>query len=328
MSIIIIILPLCFGARWIPTDADSCRETIRLWHRQLVVFASAYSLTKRYRIFFVLLVHNGVAIMLLAITINKGIEIELVDDVVRAKLEAGELVQLCRDKAKSRLEAAGTDPAEIHASMDDLVQCVEAGVADTLAKANEEIAFQANVRKGMAAFMENYTCTDPDMNTTEPVREENWIGAKDNKKRFVKIMLDRPASKIHVIEDFISPEECVAMEEAAKPKLHRATVADGKGGSEYSESRKAMQAGIRVNWSKEASGDHIAILSRRVYDYANHVLGLNIEEHGQEDLMSIQYFGRGANDTSPDRYTPHCDGDCTGLPHKMGTRMATVVMYW
>jgi hypothetical protein len=66
-----------------------------------------------------------------------------------------------------------------------------------------------------------------------------------------------------------------------------------------------MQAGIRVHWEKEKNGDPIARLSRRVYDYTNYVLGLDIDEHGQEDLMSIQYFGRGANDTSPDRYTPH-----------------------
>mmetsp|Transcript_727 Transcript_727/g.1007 ORF Transcript_727/g.1007 Transcript_727/m.1007 type:complete len:178 (-) Transcript_727:741-1274(-) len=88
-----------------------------------------------------------------------------------------------------------------------------------------------------------------------------------------------------------------------------------------------MQAGITVDWAKEEEGDLIARLSRRVYDYTNNVLGLNIQEHGQEDLMSIQYFGRGLNDTAPDRYTPHCDGDCTGLPHKAGTRMATMVMY-
>merc|ERR1712146_495697 len=109
------------------------------------------------------------------------------------------------------------------------------------------------------------------------------------------------------------------MELAAKPKLHKATVADGKGGSHFSENRKAMQAGIKVHWDKEKSGDPIARLSRRVYDYVDHVLGLGIDEHGQEDLMSIQYFGRGVNDTAPDRYTPHCDGDCTGLPHKTGT---------
>jgi 2OG-Fe(II) oxygenase superfamily len=61
--------------------------------------------------------------------------------------------------------------------------------------------------------------------------------------------------------------------------------------------------------------------------YANHVLGLDIKENGQEDLMSIQYFGRGRNDTEPDRYTPHCDGDCTGDEFKSGSRMATMVMY-
>ena len=89
-----------------------------------------------------------------------------------------------------------------------------------------------------------------------------------------------------------------------------------------------MQAGITVNWSEESNGDAIARLSRRVYEYTENVLGLGINEHGQEDLMSIQYFGRGTNDTAPDRYTPHCDGDCTGLEHKTGTRMATMVMYW
>jgi hypothetical protein len=130
-----------------------------------------------------------------------------------------------------------------------------------------------------------------------------------------------------VIENFISDDECDAMEAAAQKSLHRATVADGKGGSRLSDNRKAMQAGIKVPWKDEASGNAIARLSRRVYDYTNHVLGLGIEEHGQEDLMSIQYFGRGKNDTEPDRYTPHCDGDCTGLPHKHGTRMATMVMY-
>lgn len=43
--------------------------------------------------------------------------------------------------------------------------------------------------------------------------------------------------------------------------------------------------------------------------------------------MSIQYSGRGVNDTEPDRYTPHCDGDCTGMDFKHGNRMATMVMY-
>lgn len=43
--------------------------------------------------------------------------------------------------------------------------------------------------------------------------------------------------------------------------------------------------------------------------------------------MSIQYFGRGPDDDKPDRYMPHCDGDCNGLDFKPGNRMATMVMY-
>jgi len=130
-----------------------------------------------------------------------------------------------------------------------------------------------------------------------------------------------------VIENFIREDECNAMEAAANDSLHHATVADGSGGSRLSPSRKAMQAGITVPWDKEKDDDPIARISRRVYDYNNHVLGLNIDHRGQEDLMSIQYFGRGFNDTEPDRYTPHCDGECTGNPHKTGTRVATMVMY-
>lgn len=257
-------------------------------------------------------------------TITKAFKLDFVDDQIKAKRAAGDLVQSCREKAKSQLEAAKGDGDKAMAAMDALVSCVEGQVAESLSKANEEIAFQENIRKGMGELMENYTCADETLDSSDPVRDETWR-PKNGKARTSHIMLDRPASKIHVVEEFIGEEECEAMELAAKPKLHKATVADGKGGSHFSENRKAMQAGIKVHWDKEKSGDPIARLSRRVYDYVDHVLGLGIDEHGQEDLMSIQYFGRGVNDTAPDRYTPHCDGDCTGLPHKTGTRMATMV---
>ena len=60
-----------------------------------------------------------------------------------------------------------------------------------------------------------------------------------------------------------------------------------------------------MDWEKEEAGDLIARLSRRVYDYTNHVLPMfEIEEAGQEDIMSIQYFGRGKEDEAPDRYRP------------------------
>jgi hypothetical protein len=183
------------------------------------------------------------------------------------------------------------------------------------------------VRETVAKEMENFTCSDPEFGSTPDYEQRYWKSEKDNVTRLVHVKLDRPASRIHVVENFAYPEECNAMEEKAQSKLRHATTADGKGGIQRSEHRKAMQAGITPTWSKEAEGDLIARLSRRVYDYVNFELGLDIEEHGQEPLMSIQYFGRGHNDTTPDRYSPHCDGSCEGHPHMSGSRMATMVIY-
>ena len=113
----------------------------------------------------------------------------------------------------------------------------------------------------------------------------------------------------------------------AQPKLHRGTVADGAGGHRLSEHRKAFQAGLTVPWDKEVAGDPVARVVRRLYDYTNHATGFNLSVVGQEDLMSIQYFGNGENDPTPDQYRPHCDGDCDGKIHKTGGRVATMVMY-
>jgi 2OG-Fe(II) oxygenase superfamily len=260
--------------------------------------------------------------------ITADFQTEFIDNKIKAELQASDLIKKCQASAKQKLVEAGTDTDKASAAVDELLACVEGGVATALERVNEEIAFQASVRKDIAATLENYTCVDDMLNSTADISTTTWLNSEsenDKEPYTVHVKHERPASKIHVIENFILDDECTAMEEQAASTLHHATVADGKGGSRLSDNRKAMQAGIKVPWDQP---DHpIARLSRRVYDYTNHVLGLGIDEHGQEDLMSIQYFGRGRNDTEPDRYTPHCDGDCTGQPHKSGTRMATMVMY-
>lgn len=260
--------------------------------------------------------------------ITPTFEVIFVDNKITAELQAADLIKMCQTQAKEKLVAAGTDTDKAAAAVDELLACVEGGVASALERVNEEIAFQASVRKEIAATLENYTCVDDTLNSTLDITSSTWLHgstAADQNSYTVHVKHERSASKIHLIENFIHADECAAMEEQAAATLHHATVADGKGGSRLSENRKAMQAGITVPWD---TPDHpIARLSRRVYDYANHVLDLHIDERGQEDLMSIQYFGRGRNDTEPDRYTPHCDGDCTGQVHKTGTRMATMVMY-
>jgi len=258
------------------------------------------------------------------VIIKDGIDIENTDAHAMAARSASALLSDCKSEAQSQL-ASSPDPSATATILDNLASCAQRGIALEIERANDEINFEAKVRKDLAEKVENYTCADESLNTTLAKRVEYWDD--DDRRREVHIMIDRPASKIHTISNFMNAAECQAVEEAAKPILHDATVADGSGGSKLSESRKAKQAGIKVHWGKEQEGDLIARLSRRVYDYVNHVLPFDIKEHGQEDLMSIQYFGRGVEDKTPDRYMPHCDGDCTGLEFKPGNRMATIVMY-
>lgn len=186
----------------------------------------------------------------------------------------------------------------------------------------------------MADLIENYTCADASLPTSEALRSERWRYRPPSKgeeaARDVRVLLDTPTAKVHVISDFISPAECEAVEALAKPKLAAASVADDKGGSKFSPNRKAKQAGLGVEWGREGEASaegEVARLSRRVFGYANEHTNFELNVDGQEDIMSIQYEGRGPDDAEPDRYMPHCDGECNGLPFREGNRVATMVMY-
>lgn len=227
-----------------------------------------------------------------------------------------DILEECKTKALSLIEK---DP---QMAMEQLAQCVQTKTARMLELKNEELAFQASIRATMAHMAENYTCADPNRETTEPIEQREWTHKGITRR--VGVLHNRPSSQIHIIHDFISDDECEAIRLAAEPKLHRGTVADGKGGSRLSESRKAWQAGIKA---PATPGSPILNVKQRLFDYTNDLLHYNMTLPGQEDIMSIQYFGKGMNDTTPDRYTPHCDGDCDGLPHKQGGRVATMVMY-
>ena len=243
---------------------------------------------------------------------------------VASEKDPRKVVEQCRQTALEELTMIPHSPDDIISRMKE---CVEIGVSASLLRVNDEIEFHSALRTQISTQLENHTCTDETLGTSPDVETRDWISDKDGKSRTVHVKLGRPASRIHVVENFASVDECNAMEETAAPKLHAASVADGKGGIQYSQNRKALQAGITPKWEEEENGDLVARLSRRVYEYTNYELGLNLSEKGQEPLMSIQYFGRGYNDTEPDRYTPHCDGVCNGEPHRYGTRMATMVIY-
>ena len=208
-------------------------------------------------------------------------------------------------------------------AIDALVSCTSPLATRQFEEYKKQIKEEASLRTQLATQWEDYTCADQSLPTTTPISLQNW--SYQGIYHTVGVLLDRDEAKIHYIKNFITPEECAAIESAASSNLHEATVADGAGGSQLISSRKALQAGVRVPWEKEA--DPIAILARRLYTYVNEATGYGIEEAGQEDIMSIQYVGRGVDDPEPDRYMPHCDGQCDGLKFQKSGRVATMVMY-
>lgn len=153
-------------------------------------------------------------------TINKGFEVHFVDNKIKATMQATDLIKTCKESATMKL---ASDP---EGAVSGMMKCVESGVASALEQVNEEITFQASIRKEIAATLENYTCVDDGLESTEDVSTDKWTDPVDNSRFTVHVKLDRAASKIHTIENFIRPDECAAMGEAAKPSLHDATVAD------------------------------------------------------------------------------------------------------
>ena len=265
----------------------------------------------------------GTQPVIAVISVDASFNLKHEDHKSVAREKASDILDACKLAATAKLH----DGADFQSVVAEMSECMSGSVVKEFVSLADEVSFQSQVRKSMAGYYENFTCADYDLPTSPSQVNQTWFDRRTRLSHPVQVLLDQPASKVHLVDNFISDEQCAAMENAAKNRLAQAFVADGGGGFEISKARKAMQAGIHVNWAAEASGDPIATISRKVYDYVNHATGLNIDEKGQEDLMSIQYFGRGENDTDPDHYKPHCDGECTGDPHKHGNRVATIVMY-
>lgn len=173
--------------------------------------------------------------------VQPGIVVELGDSSLLMQAEADKKqnqIEKCQRKARSMKDESDGSAESSMILINDLANCVEQGVSQKLIKANEEISYQARIRTQIAGRLENYTCEDDSLHSTPDAKEEVWQGGADGVSRVVHVKHDRPSSQIHVIEDFINADECEAMEESAKPTLHHATVADGKGGSRLSENRK------------------------------------------------------------------------------------------
>jgi len=238
-----------------------------------------------------------------------------------------ERLQLAKEKTANSAEADESAQYPRLEAFDAYYACLEAFAAPSLDVIKNEIEFEREIRTKISGRMETITCRDDTVQSSPDVHVRTWNGSADGVERTIHVKLDRPASRIHVIENFVSQEECDDMEEDAMPTMGAAFVSDGSGGIEASAARKARQGGIDPEFEEDHDEELSARVAQRVYAYASHVLNKTITYEGQEQLVSIQYAGRGYDDVEPDQYKAHCDGACDGERYSWGTRAATMLMY-
>jgi len=129
--------------------------------------------------------------------LSDGFEIIFSDNKIVAREQASDLVNKCQSEARKMVAEAGGSADAAMEAMQILSACVETQIAKTLELANEEIAFQASVRKGVAEQLENYTCVDENLETSDDVETREW-NYRDGVKRTVHVKHERPASRIHM----------------------------------------------------------------------------------------------------------------------------------
>ena len=214
-------------------------------------------------------------------------------------------IQRCRDNVRKQESTQAT----INATL----ECIRPFLEYKFQQSHERKVSLAEALHRIAYSLENYTCANESLGTTPYLHTERWKYGSQN--YHVQVHHQQSTSQVHVIDNFLSPQECSLLTTAAE--LHYST-ATARGSVHYA--RQAQHAAIDTPW--EQSTHPVTELSHRIYAYANQVLHLNLSHHGQEMLTAIRYHVN-------DKYMPHCDarGACGGTQHDHGERVATMILY-
>jgi len=230
----------------------------------------------------------------------------------------------CRQQA---LDFLLNNPSSAASAIDSFVECAELISASIIQQSMDEVSFNAEARKNLASALENLTCDDDNLETSEAIETKIW--SHNDRNITVNILLDRPHSQIHLLENFITEDECKVVEKKARLSgFSQATTFAAQGGLEISKHRKATQASVYTPYIFKYFGSPVALLKEKVLEYTNSVTNYDLDGYWQEQhLVAIKYIGRGEDDPEPDQYLPHCDGKCEGRQFREGSRVATMVMY-
>ena len=208
-------------------------------------------------------------------------------------------IQRCREDTQKQ--------ESINATINTTLECIRSFLEYKFQQVHEQKVSLAEARHRIAYTMENYTCANESLETTPSLHTTGWNYGLQN--FHVQVHHQRSTSQVHVIDNFLSAQECSLLTTAAELRYSTATA---RGSVHYT--RQAQHAAIETPW--ELPMHPVTKLSHRIYAYANQVLHLNLSHHGQEMLTAIRYHVN-------DKYMPHCDakGAYGGTQHDHGERV-------
>ena len=174
-------------------------------------------------------------------------------------------------KAKEAIQGCQVDETlPSRDQIDALSECLMRKINATIDEQQEEISFQANVRKEMGEKLVLYACQDDKMNTTAAIANKTWTSvdeAGNEEEHLLKVLFESQHSSILLAEDALTEEQCQALIKVSEPTL-------------YSGERSIPQS---------ANDDLVARSAlQRIADMAGQILGATFVYDKRDPLLYIQ----------------------------------------
>jgi len=135
------------------------------------------------------------------ITLDQNFAVSIEDSATRAQERAQKALGECKT-----LDTSTLTPQQ---QIDAIAECLQRSLEKELDATDEEIEFQANVRKQMGEQLKHYTCQDvplaPDVTTTKAVQNTTWANHD------VRVLFESEFSSVRILEHFLSDTECQSL---------------------------------------------------------------------------------------------------------------------
>ena len=129
-------------------------------------------------------------------TIDKDFGVTVEDSATRAQERAQKALKDCRTV---------DEKLSPERQIDAIAECLQRGLERELNVTDEEISFQAGVRKEMGEMLKQYTCED------SPLVEVKTTPSVENTTLFnhdVKVLFESEYSSVRIVEGFLNEQQC------------------------------------------------------------------------------------------------------------------------